>query len=1049
MKKTTGWLSLLALSISLVCHQAAASSRLSASAIRVMDAQGNNVSQPLLDNNPATQWQSKLDYNRWLEMDLKGTYQLSELQLSTPLNTLTRFDVYSSEDGVTYRKIASAKTGKPNDRLPLNVRASHLRINITDYSAGTKGVVNDISLAGDKISDTVPTPPAIQVADYATTEWAKRHERRQNTAYRQQEVISEAQALVERVLGAQYQNRFTFAVTPSTTGKDSFTVKEADGKISISGPNGISLASGLNWYLKNYLHVNYDPLNVSNLAIPTDWPMPQGVTEKATPYQYKYALNFCTPSYTMAFWRWHDYEQFLDWAAMNGVNLMLDVVGQEEVQRQMLHQFGYSDNDVRQYLPGPAYFGWFYMANMQSFGGPLPQSWFAQRTELARKIHDRMEVYGITPVFPGFAGQVPDTFAAKNPQAQVIDQGDWVGFVRPPMLRTYVKQGEDYFSKVADVYYQTLKTTFGDISHYYAVDPFHEGGNRADLDMVKVAQTVQNKMLEHDKDAVWIIQNWQENPTDDFLNGLKKEHALILDLYADNKPNHAIRHEFSNTPWIWNMLHAFGGRMGFSGMPEVLAQEIPQSLAESKNMKGVGVTAESLGTNPMLYEMLYDMAWEKSPISSTAYIHSWLTSRYGAQSPEIEQAWDIMVKTAYHRRKDRQRAEDSIIDAKPGFGVTRACTYYTALIDYDKAEFEKILPLYLSVYDRFKANPAYQHDLVDITRQVLANASYEYYRAFEDAWMAKDYSAFNQLSGKFLRLIKLQDKVLSTRPEFMLGTWINSARTMLDGMDDWTRDQFEFNARAMVTTWGTEQAADAGLRDYSNRQWQGLTGDFYYQRWATWIQTLKAAAATGQKQDAIKVHWFPLEYRWVNQTGNGYPTQPSGRDIRQLAQQALAEFSVTNEDLRPYRESKDKRNLALNKPVFTHGDIINAEFSTERVVDGQSSTLWGNKTWPADLIIDLQGVQKVDGIELEFEQTAEDMRNPVVSGWTVEIQDAQGNWRTIQDKSKDFSQKQVINAVLYKGEAQKVRVTLTGADFKLRPDLKPQLAEIRVLAATQ
>lgn len=80
---------------------------------------------------------------------------------------------------------------------------------------------------------------------------------------------------------------------------------------------------------------------------------------------------------------------------------------------------------------------------------------------------------------------------------------------------------------------------------------------------------------------------------------------------------------------------------------------------------------------------------------------------------------------------------------------------------------------------------------------------------------------------------------------------------MLNGMDDWTRDQFEFNARAMVTTWGTEQAADAGLRDYSNRQWQGLTGDFYYQRWATRIQALKAAAATGQKQDAIKVHWFP------------------------------------------------------------------------------------------------------------------------------------------------------------------------------------------------
>ena len=101
------------------------------------------------------------------------------------------------------------------------------------------------------------------------------------------------------------------------------------------------------------------------------------------------------------------------------------------------------------------------------------------------------------------------------------------------------------------------------------------------------------------------------------------------------------------------------------------------------------------------------------------------------------------------------------------------------------------------------------------------------------------------------------------------------------------------------------------------------------------------------------------------------------------------------------------------------------------------------------MIIDLQGNQAINGIELEFEQTAEDMHNPVVYGWRVEIQDAQGNWRTVQDKSQDFSQKQVTETVPYKGEAQKVKVTLTGAELALRPDIKPQLAEVRVLAAAK
>ena len=321
----------------------------------------------------------------------------------------------------------------------------------------------------------------------------------------------------------------------------------------------------------------------------------------------------------------------------------------------MLKEFGYTDEEILNYIPGPAYYGWFYMGNMSSFGGPLPTDWFEQRTELGRKVHERMYVFGIDPVFVGYAGQVPVDFEEKNPDAEVIDQGYWPGgnaFVRPPVLKTYVEGDEvDYFDKVATAFYKASEETFGNITPYFAIDPFHEGGKKTwvdengqthTLDEAKISSAVQKKMLEYNPDAQWIVQNWQNNPTQSFLNGVDKEHTIVLDLYADNQPHYQdtlngspkpdyMVNDYDGTSWIWGMLHSFGGRMGFSGMPEILTEEMPNQL-DSNYMVGIGVTAESVGTNPMLYELIYDMGWENGPIDLDEYISDYFLSRYGNNS---------------------------------------------------------------------------------------------------------------------------------------------------------------------------------------------------------------------------------------------------------------------------------------------------------------------------------------------------------------------------------------------------------------------------------
>jgi hypothetical protein len=60
------------------------------------------------------------------------------------------------------------------------------------------------------------------------------------------------------------------------------------------------------------------------------------------------------------------------------------------------------------------------MGNMTGFGGTLSSTWFEQRVNLARMIHERMETYSITPVMQGFIGSVPDNFDIKNTDTPVF-----------------------------------------------------------------------------------------------------------------------------------------------------------------------------------------------------------------------------------------------------------------------------------------------------------------------------------------------------------------------------------------------------------------------------------------------------------------------------------------------------------------------------------------------------------------------------------------------------------------------------------------------------
>ena len=101
-----------------------------------------------------------------------------------------------------------------------------------------------------------------------------------------------------------------------------------------------------------------------------------------SPFRYRYALNYCTYNYTYSFYDWNDWERELDWMALNGVNLMLAPLGTELVWAQTLEDAGFTEEEIGDFIPGPAFTAWWLMGNLEGWGGPMSRGMMENRARM-------------------------------------------------------------------------------------------------------------------------------------------------------------------------------------------------------------------------------------------------------------------------------------------------------------------------------------------------------------------------------------------------------------------------------------------------------------------------------------------------------------------------------------------------------------------------------------------------------------------------------------------------------------------------------------------
>ncbi|MBM6655281.1 alpha-N-acetylglucosaminidase [Bacteroides mediterraneensis] len=677
--------------------------------------------------------------------------------------------------------------------------------------------------------------------------------------------------LLERICpGASHK----FIIQLQKGENDFFELDQKGNKVVIRGNNYVNIATGLNWYLKYYagIHLSWNGMTAQ---LPESLPKVSTPVRKETNLSLRYDFNYCTYSYTMAFWDWNRWEKEIDWMALHGINLPLAVVGQECVWKNMLAKLGYTKEEINKFIAGPAFLAWWAMNNLEGWGGPNPDSWYTQQEALQKKILKRMREYGIEPVFPGYSGMVPHD-ANKKLGLNVTEPALWNGFTRPAFLLPT----DARFNEIASLYYKELEKLFGK-ANYYSMDPFHELEDAGSVDFDAAGKAVLKAMKQANPKATWVIQGWTENPRPEMIKNLNNGDILILDLFSECRPMWGIpsiwkrEKGYEQHNWLFCMIENFGGNVGLHGRMDQLLNNfyLTKNNPLAAHLKGIGLTMEGSENNPVMFELMCELPWRPEKFTKEEWLKGYIKARYGTYDETVAKAWDILANGIYNCPfgNNQQGTHESIFCGRPSLNNFQASSWSKMENYYDPTTTEDAARLMLEVADKYKGNNNFEYDLIDIVRQSLSDRGRIVYNQTVADFKSFDKKSFAAHSQEFLNILLAQDQLLATRSEFRVGRWIEQARSL--GTTPEEKDLYEWNARVQITTWGDRVCANnGGLRDYAHKEWNGILKDFYYKRWAAYWQTLQDVL---DGKPMVELDYYAMEEPWTL-AHNPYPAKGEG-----------------------------------------------------------------------------------------------------------------------------------------------------------------------------
>ncbi|XP_071452084.1 alpha-N-acetylglucosaminidase [Hetaerina americana] len=733
------------------------------------------------------------------------------------------------------------------------------------------------------------------------------------TARRQQEAVN---GLIHRLIPSRAGAFKVFITPPSNPHeKDEFLVESKDGSVNITASSGIAASYGLQYYLKKFCkcHVSWDG---NQLNLPEILPA-ASIRRKASD-RFRYFGNVCVASYSWVWWDWSQWEKHIDWMAMNGITLPLAPTAQEVIWIRIYQELGMTAEEIEEHLAGPAFLAWERMGNIRGWGGSvsIDSPWYTTSFELQHKILDRMRSIGMVPVLPAFAGHVPRAFQRLYPEANFTKMSIWNNFPDKYCCPFLLDPTSELFQEIGKMFLTEIIKEFG-TDHMYSADPFNEmTPSSNDPDYISaVSRSIFTSMSEVDRDAIWVLQNWMfvsdapfwtKHVAKAFLTAVPIGRILVLDLQSEQKEQYTNLESYFGQPYIWNMLHNFGGTLGLYGSVDRVNQLVYESRTkENSTMIGIGLTPEGIGQNYVMYDFMLETGWNSEPVDLTQWFTDYAIRRYGINDERAITAWQLLKVSTYNYTGVTSLHGRYFYIMRPNL-KSRPTIWYNAnqLIQ----AWNNLVDLAQNIS---KENELFKHDLIDVTREAAGLFALYHYTMMVKSFKANNSIDFLDNATQLINLLGDMELILASGENFLLGKWLEDAKSAAASVQE--IHLFEQNARNQLTLWGP----NGEILDYAGKQWSGIVSHYFLPRWKLFIQNLNESLAAGNltfDQKKFNEQVFDTVERKFTLDNNEFPVIPQG--------DALA---IAIEIHRKWRPAYKKRFFQYMKKLrrqFSHKQLV-------------------------------------------------------------------------------------------------------------------------------
>lgn len=416
--------------------------------------------------------------------------------------------------------------------------------------------------------------------------------------------------------------------------------------------------------------------------------------------------------------------------------------------------------------------------------------------------------------------------------------------------------------------------------HIYNADTFNEmtptSSDPAYLSAISSA--IFKSMVNVDPGAIWLMQGWMfvNNPSfwrpaqiRALLHGAPIGKIIVLDLFAETSPVYQSTESFFGQPFIWCMLHNFGGNHGLYGnVGSVNTGPFDAMSFKDSTMVGTGLTPEGIEQNDMIYELMNEIGWRSKPLNLTEWISGYSTRRYGQKNSNALTAWQLLLTSVYNCSQNWKDHNHSPLVRRPSLKMnTEVC--------YNQSNLFEAWKFMCSAASSLSKSSTFLYDLVDVTREAVQQLVTQYYIEIKTSYESEDLETLLTAGGVLVDdLLPELDKLLSSQPQFLLGRWLKDASKMAVTTQE--ASLYDMNARNQITLWGPT----GNILDYANKQFGGLVQDYYSERWNLFLWCLVESLNSDVPfhQEKFNQAVFSVEQEFIY-NGKEYRSTPTGNTI--------------------------------------------------------------------------------------------------------------------------------------------------------------------------